>query len=238
MNDSRFKELINEYVEAEMELLPKNEELPAHLPYSRKFDKKMKKITRTAEYFGGSIKLYNAFTRVAAVVFIIFSLMIVNQASAALFGFNPWNEIIGEYFPDVKMLQKTYVKNKDGQKNLKKPISDFPTYVPDGYNEKYRDIGRTGLGAEWEKTLEGGSTLGIAYGRDNLDEDTVFVEDDEYDSLKNTEVAGYAAKIIFEPEQVRIQWIDENYYYCIWTSDVKDGESTVKAMADSIYEKN
>ena len=106
MTEERIKELIQGYVNAEMALIPDSDTLPEHPPYSRRFNRKMKRMMRAGDYFGGNLHLYTVLSRVAAAVLIVLSLAVANQASAAIFGFNPWKEATRVFFPDVEMEQK------------------------------------------------------------------------------------------------------------------------------------
>ena len=220
-----------------MQLLKNYSEISEHPPYSKKFKRKMKRIKRTSEFFAGNLGMYFAFTRAAAAILIIFSLIVANQASAAIFGFNPWKELTKVFVSDVKMEQKTYKKNDANEKNLLQPISDVPVYVPEGYEEIDRQEANSTIALEWEKSNEDGGTTGLAYSRDKMSEDAVFAEDTEYDRVDNTEIYGYEAKIYYKSDIVWIDWIDERYSYMIWTSDIENGDEIIRKMAESIYKK-
>ena len=235
MTEERIKELIQGYVCAEMELVPDPDTLPEHPPYSRRFNRKMKRMMRAGDYFGGNLHLYTVLSRVAAAVLIVLSLAVANQASAAIFGFNPWKEATRVFFPDVEMEQKTYKKNDIKREGLAKPISDVPTYVPEGYVEVDHQVNSMIVAMEWHKTETDGTMKGYAYARDTIDEHAGYVEDIAYDRIQTTEIAGYKAKIIYKTDTVLIRWIDEEFKYMIWTDDVQNGKETIIRMAESIY---
>lgn len=237
MTEDRFKELIQGYVCEEMKLLPEYDKLSEHPSYSKGFNRKMKRIKRTAEMFGGNTGVYIAVTRTAAAILIVFSLMAANQTSAAIFGFNPWKELTRVFLSDVKMEKKTYEKNGTERSEVLQPVSDIPSYVPEGYKEVDYQEESTIIAMEWEKTNKDGTTTGLAYSRDKMSEDAVFVEDAEYDDVKNIEMAGYKAKIYYKPDRVWICWFDDHYSYMIWTSDTEKGDGILKQMAESIYQK-
>lgn len=109
--------------------------------------------------------------------------------------------------------------------------------MPEGYKEVDYQEESTIIAMEWEKTNKDGTTTGLAYSRDKMSEDAVFVEDAEYDDVKNIEMAGYKAKIYYKPDRVWICWFDDHYSYMIWTSDTEKGDGILKQMAESIYQK-
>ncbi len=237
MTEDRIKSLIQDYVCAEMEIVPDPEKIPEHPPYSRKFNKKMKRIIRAGDYFGGNLRLYTVLSRVAAVILIVLSLAVANQASAAIFGFDPWKEVITGFLPDVKMEEKRYKKKDIDADNLIKPISDVPTYVPEGYVQISRQEASFSINLEWNKVESDGTMTYLSYGRDVLDEDAVYIEDVEYDRIDTTEIAGYTARICYKPNRVLIEWEDEEFHYMIWTGKEKMEISTLKRMSESIYKK-
>lgn len=238
MTEDKIREIIRGYVSAEMEFLPDPDTLPEHPLYSRRFNRKMKKVMRAGNYFGGHLHLYTTLSRVAAAIIIVLCLAVANQASAAIFGFNPWKEVTRIFFSDVGMEQKTYEKTDVNPDDMAKPVSDVPTYVPEGYSEVDFQKNSTTIGMEWQKTDIDGSVKGIAYSRDAIGENTAFIEDAAYDRVQTTEVAGYVAKIGYKPDRVSISWLDDSYMYSIWTNETEITQRTLKRMSESIYQKN
>ena len=237
MTEDRIKELIHGYVCAEMKLVPDSDILPNHPAYSRKFNRKMKQMMRAGDYFGGNLRLYTVLSRAAAVVLIVLSLAVANQASAAIFGFNPWKEVVEYFFPDVEMEQKSYKKNEIKRDDTKKPISDVPTYVPEGYIEVDNQKNDWIAAVEWQKIGDDEATTGIAYSREIVDKDANYYEDTAYEKTVTTEIAGYEAKIYYKSNVVLIRWLDEKYLYLIYTDDLKNAKETIIRMAESIYQK-
>lgn len=237
MSEDRLKELIQGYVSAEMELLPDPESLPEHPPYSRRFNKKMKRIKRAGDYFGGNLRVYTTLSRVAAAILIVLCLVAANQASAAIFGFNPWQEITKGIDLDIGMEEKTYKKKDVDAENMKKPVSDFPTYVPVGYKLVDCQVGQTFSSKEWHKMDEGSEIIGIAYSRDLIVEGETWLEDYEFEKEETTEIAGYEVKIQYKPDTIWLDWNDENYKYTMQTNDPEIGKDGLIRMAESIYEK-
>ncbi|MCR5796499.1 MAG: DUF4367 domain-containing protein [Eubacterium sp.] len=237
MTEDRFKMILQGYVNEEMKLLINDNRISEHPSYSKKFNRKMKRIKRSAELFDGNMRLYLIFTRAAAVILIVFTLIAANQASAVIFGFNPWKELTKGFLSDVKMEIKTYEKKDTKKMGLMQPISDEPVYVPEGYNEIDRQETSSIIALEWEKSNDDGAATGLAYSREKMSEDAVFFEDAEYNRVENVEIAGYEAKIYYKSDIIWIDWIDENYTYMIWTSDIEEGGRIISKMAESIYKK-
>ncbi len=236
MTDNEIRELICGYVSAEMELIPDSKDLPDHPSYSRNFNRKMKRLMRAGDYFGGNLRLYNTLRRVAAAILIVFSLACANQASAAIFGFNPWKEVTKLFLPDVEMERKTFEKSDvERDHGGAKPISDVPTYVPEGYVLIDDQAEGTIRAQEWEKKNPNGTADGISYLRFAVSEDSSIIEDMEYDYSYKTEVAGYVAVIRKKSTRVWIAWYDEGYRYTISISGNNAKKELLKKMAESIY---
>lgn len=241
MTDEMIKEVIRGYVNAEMELLPDTDKLPEHPPYSRRFNRKMKRIKRAGDYFGGHLKLYNTLSRVAAAVVIVVCLGTANQVSGTVFGINPWKEVTSIFHEDTGMEQRTYERNDSGNdgsaEKAVKPVSDVPIYIPEGYAETDKQENSTTIAAQWQKTEKFGDVKGIAYSRDVISEGDTFIEDTDYDEVQTTDVMGYIAKIYYKSDRVWISWADDEYMYTIWTNDIRDAKRMLKRMSESLYQE-
>ena len=191
---------------------------------------------RAGDYFGGNLRLYNTLRRVAAAILIVFSLACANQASAAIFGFNPWKEVTKLFIPDVEMERKTFEKSDvERDHGGAKPISDVPTYVPEGYvliddqsSDEFKAL-------TWKREING-MTHELGYSRFKMSEDTSITEDGTYESVHNSSVSGYAVSIYTKEDVIWVIWMDEMYRYCIQASVEGVSEKSILKMAQSIYE--
>ncbi|MCR4605941.1 MAG: DUF4367 domain-containing protein [Eubacterium sp.] len=234
MTDEEIRKVICEYVCAEMELLPNEGDIPEHPPYSKRFNRKMKRLLKAGDYFGGNIRVYTIVRRVAAVLIIILSLTVANQVSAAVFGVEPWKAIVRVFAPENIMTESVYRQNDNQSEKVKQPISDFPTYIPDGYAVKEKQKEDTYDYIEWTSEKEP-DNRGIVYTRDSISKEYSVVENSEYQRKKIISIAGYKADMYFDNDEVWLTWFDSNNIYMIQTKGVDKAEKSIKLMAESIY---
>ena len=93
MTDETIKVLLEQYVDAEMDLLD-----PAQLPehnhhFSSRYKKKIKKLFWCEKYFGTHIRTGYAARKAAVILLAFLSLAAAGEVSARVFGFQPWQYI-------------------------------------------------------------------------------------------------------------------------------------------------
>ena len=236
MEDNEIREYIRGYVFSEMYCFPDESDIPEHPPYSRRFDKKMKKIIRIEKYFGGNINYYTIFSRVAAAILIVLSLSIANQVSAAVFGFNPWITMMKKIIPDVEMEEKVYKPNDGGNEEQKEPVSYVPTYIPYGFEETYTDKTYSYIRREWSALND--NTKGIIYTRHMMSSDSTVATDFSYDTEETVNISGYIGKLYTKNEnEAWVEWFDKDYRYVIEAYNIDDYKIDLKRMSESIYQK-
>ncbi len=237
MSEEEIKKLVCDYVCAEMELIPDMDEIPEHPPYSKRFNKKMKHILRAGEWFGGRYRLYTVLYRAAAIALIFLSLAAANQVSAAVFGIDPWKALNELFDPTVNMVQHIYHKDANAPKGRAKPISDVPTYVPEGYEVEEEKIDDDFIEASWDDVNKEDIKYGILYYRKRMNDGISIKENAEYDSVSDVIVCGYDAKIYAMKDENWIVWYDDDYRYNILTYGVENATDVIMRMAESVYEK-
>lgn len=239
MSEEEIKKLVCDYVCAEMELIPDMDEIPEHPPYSKRFNKKMKHILRAGEWFGGRYRLYTVLYRAAAIALIFLSLAAANQVSAAVFGIDPWKALNELFDPTVNMVQHIYHKDANAPKGRAKPISDVPTYIPEGYEIDEQSIDDKDITIYWDDIDEENDHYGMIYGRTLMSDGISIATDAEYDSREKISVCGYEADIYTKSkaDEMWIIWFDDKYGYEIYSCGVEDARSVLIRMAKSIYEK-
>lgn len=238
MTDDEIRNVLRAYVTAEMALLPSDDEIPKFSPYSRRYRKRIRELLGAHRYFSGRVSVYRVVRRAAIFVIILLSLLSANTISAHVFGIDPW-KYITSFVADVIMEKKTFVKNESvDMGSIPKPISDRPTYVPEGYIHRDELIkGTYSIDITWESADKFNGTKDISYSRVEIDESSVEITDAEYESVKNVSIAGLLGQLYKKGEEYWLDWRDENYSYDIDSNGIDNPETTLKRMAESIYEK-
>lgn len=80
--------------------------------YSRRYQKKIKKLLWAEKYFGKYIYLGYAIRYVAMIAFVLLSCFTAVKVSAELFGWEPW-EYIQSFLFESRMDEKAYMKPKE-----------------------------------------------------------------------------------------------------------------------------
>ena len=234
MTDDEIRKVLKGYVAAEMALLPEDDEIPGFPPFSRRYKRRMRELLGAHRYFGGRVNVYRIVRKAAIFVIVLLSLISANTISARVLGIDPWNYITS-FVSDVIMEKKTYVKNESvDMSQIPKPVSDRPSYVPEGYEQTGQHIdGAYVVDISWKN-----NDKYISYSRvEMLGGAFTKITDAEYESVKNVSIAGVLGKLYKKGAEYWLDWSDENYSYDIDSEGVDNPEVELKRMAESIYQK-
>ena len=237
MTDETIKVLLEQYVDAEMDLLD-----PAQLPehnhhFSSRYKKKIKKLFWCEKYFGTHIRTGYAVRRAAVILLAFLSLAAAGEVSARVFGFQPW-QYITQYLSENKMEQKNFttpVSPDEGQ-NTPTAVRELPNYIPEGM-KKYSepDVTKKSCYADWCNSDE---TQWLQYVRMQIGDTTVVASDAEYTKKRKCSVAGYVAYFYEKGNENWLMWEDTKYTYYIASVSLPDSEKELKKVANSLYKKN
>ena len=203
--------------------------------FSKSFEKKVKKMFWSEKYFGRRLHLGYTLRRAAVIAVIIAGLFSVNQVSAHVFGFNPWNTIMS-YIHENRMETKDYknlTENDAAQTAQKKAKLKSPVTLPEGFKQVlYKEDGEAGmLYAEWQK-----DKACVQYLRMDLDPNTSISTDAEYDSKENVSISGYAGQLCVKGSEIWLLWDDEDFRYEIDAKGMKNSKAILLKMAKEIYQ--
>ena len=235
MSEDRIGDLFRQYVEAEMGLIGPDYE-KAHPPYSRSYQKRIKRLFQAEKYFGGNVRLYRIARRVAIFLLAFLSLFAAGEVSARVFGFNPW-KYLTTYLSDSQMIQRNYTeRNQEVEENvIPVPVSDIPTFVPEGYEKTEEDVGKESITVVWEKVDDKTNNSGIMYGRDKISENMGSTQDAEFNSSKIVQINGIEGTLYEKDNDYWLIWDDLDYSYLIAAMGTESPEITLIHMAESIY---
>ena len=170
MNDQKIREILSAYVEEGMRQLNEEKMAGADHVYSPKYEKKIKRMLWTEQYFGKHLKLGYALRYAAVFALVVLSMFAANEASARILNVNPWRYIVS-FSKGSKMEHNTYQKKpQKSQEPEKTVITDCPNYIPTGFVQTADDKDEAGVYMEWNRkqkeylqytrvTLEDGLTI-------------------------------------------------------------------------------
>ena len=234
MNEDRMKDLLESYMEEEMEVLLPEEMEGYDSEPSHRFQRKMKKLFRAEKYFGKRIRMAVWIRRACACAVIVIALVTASGAGARIVGFQAWqyHRLLDG---DENMEDKLYQKSNDTSEksSAKKAMHDVPVYVPKGLKKVDYDESDLSLYVQWDRT----QMSGIQYARDKIEEGTQIGMDMGYESREKLGVAGFTADYCIKGDEEWLAWEDTVYHYIIIASDIKNAKQELIKMAESIYKR-
>lgn len=230
MSDEYIRDILAEYSDFCMDTFysPDREELEKHV-FSKRHEKKMKKLVWSEKYFGIHIRAGYVVRRVAILAAVILSLAAANTVSAKVFGFNPW-QIITTAADDFWTKTMYHMAGGDGQAEPKRAINDVPAYIPDGYRLTYSRIEEDAGVATWK---QGEREIGYTY-MDMTDRATVYMSK-ELEKQDEFTIEGYRAVLYTGGDEWFLEWNDAERWHEL-SGTVISREEMVK-IAESIYEE-
>ena len=233
MNDEAIKELLLSYVDLEMDLL-----MPEALPgyyhtFSRKYQKRMKRLMWSEKYFGRRIHIGYALRYVAVLAIVFLGLLVFTEVSARVLGFHPW-EYVKSFISQGKMEEKIYINGREDSNQVDGKVQgkELPSYIPDGMKVVEKQIDETNVYVCWKRR----KTSGIQYSRWEIQKGDSVTADGEYEYKKKIEIAGYDGEYYVKGKEEWIIWDDMSFTYIINATEIEDGEKELLRMANSLYD--
>ena len=230
MEREYIRKVLEDYADYRMDTAysPDKEETEAH-EFSKKHEKKMKKLIWSEKYFGTHITLGNVVRRVAVFAAVILSLAAANTVSAKVFGFNPWKTFVTKIGAEWETV--TYRGTENQRANYKKRLHEAPSYVPEGYQATYSEETEVSSNVAWE---QGESK--VAYSSIQIEDGMVRQFSQELVKKEDLIIGGYAA-VLYEIEgEWFLMWDDGERENNLSGTGISVEELT--KMAESIYEEN
>lgn len=235
MTDSEIKRLLEEYVEAEMSQIDREEFEEKEFMCSPKYEKRIKKLFSFEKYFGKNIYFGYVMQKVAIIAVCILGFVGVNEVSANVFGVNPWNYTVSYLF-GTGMEQKRYgtKSNSFEGQEVMTPIRDVPEYVPKGLiQEKIDDSNPKTLYVDW---ISRDQKKAVQYMRIKLNADLTITSDGEYTEKEECEIGGFVAYYYVKRDENWISWEDSEYRYEIYIVGINNPKGELMKIANSIYQ--
>ena len=232
MDDEELRRRLREYQDICMESGEIKEMLATEHTYSRRFQRKMKRLLWSRRNFGRDIHMGYMVRKVAAVAIVAVSLITVNQVSARVWGVDAWN-LVQSLVDGGRGVRIEYQKADKSDDDSPKAKYDIPQYVPDGYEQTLcqEDELKVFLEAEWQGK---GEKQNIRYSRNVIIDGEVDVYDAEVDSRKTVQAAGIDVVLFYKRDEMGLIWHDAKYSYML-DSYIMDEKELIK-MVESIYE--
>ena len=231
MSDDELREALERYSDVYMSLLEIDKMLVSEHVFSKRFEKKMKRLLWSQRHFGKHIRVGYAVRKIAIAAGISLSLLVANEVSARVWGFGAW-EIIRSLVDGGRGMRLEFHKSKEEgkEKELPKAKYDMPQYVPKGYQQDSFEEDEYSFGVSWHKN----DNQLIRYDRDLLLEGEPIVVDAENDEVRKVTVIGFSVEVYYDGETVGISWLDDKYMYTIDSFDIEEDE--LMKMMKSNYE--
>lgn len=230
MSEDELREVLAKYIDISMGSPEIDRMLASEHVFSKRFEKKMKRLLWSQRHFGKDIHVGYVVRKIAIAAGIILSLLVANEVSARVWGFGAWEIIRGLVDGGRGMRMEFHKSGENGEKDdLPKVKYDLPQYVPEGYQQEFfEDFEDQGvfLDVEWRGEKE---NQYIRYSREQLIDGTTIVQDAEIDMEKKILVKGIEAKLIYDGEMIDLLWCDDNYSYAL-CSYIIDEEELIHMM--------
>lgn len=230
MKKQNLREMLKQYSEQELNPYEEYDEMPAH-SFSREYREKMSKMEgrRPVHRTGCTF----AYRLAMACVCVIVALMIVNQASAYVFGITLWGKLM-ESAPEEMVT--TIYQEKEGSRNKKgsgknERLHDIPTEIPEGYELVNEKIDKENIVAIWQSSDNSQFSF-LSYG---INQNLHMYDNGEWETEETVAVAGYQGKIYARLTRSYLLWDDEKYHNNILSTNMS--KEQVLAIAESLYKE-
>ena len=235
MTDEEIKNLLTSYVGAEMSLIDEEILTEQDYTYSKSYNKRIRKMFWSEKYFGSRIHVGYMVRRIAIIAIIILGLMVTNEVSARVFGFNLW-EYTTSFLTGSKMDVKTYVDSEEhsdspAETALSAVTRDVPLWIPDGFEQTALNQYDTILYAEWNKE----ETAYLQYLREKLSPNKSVAADGEYQFREKIMIYNFSGDYSEKGDKIWIIWQDAAYTHTIIANSVENSKETLTKMAESLY---
>ncbi len=233
MEEEYLKKILEEFSESRMNTVYSEKNYKdEEVQYSKRHQKRMKRLLWNEKYFGAHIRAGYMVRRVAAVGVVVLSLAAVNTVSAKVFGFDPWETAVRSLGNLYETEYKEPVKEETREATVRERTEEIPVYAPEGY-ELLQSEGKMGEStlAVWNN--KEGNT--IEYLGNYISENAKATTNLGKKETKKVTVAGYAAKLITEGKNRYLLWEDAKYQNSLGADGLS--ESELLQMAESMYEK-
>ena len=202
--------------------------------YSPKYEKKIKRMLWTEQYFGKHLKLGYALRYAAVFALVVLSMFAANEASARILNVNPWRYIVS-FSKGSKMEHNTYQKKpQKSQEPEKTVITDCPNYIPTGFVQTADDKDEAGVYMEWNRKQK----EYLQYTRVTLEDGLTIASDGAYDHKEKFVVCGYKGTYYTKKDEEWVIWNDSQYYHKINATHLANGKEELQKMAQSLYLNN
>ena len=227
-----LKKILEQYVEEDLKLYEKYEKMPPHT-FSDEYRQNMENLVKQSVRQRKHAFVY----RLAMVgVCVIMALLIVNQASAYVFGMTLWDKLTE---PAPKEMVTTVYQGKEDSRTRKggdkaaekERVHDIPTEIPEGYELVSEKNNNNGISAQWQLG-DNGSLIFNSFG---INQDVHISENEDWEIEEAVALAGYQGEFYVRSEYSCLYWDDEEYHNSLIASNMSKEQLFV--MAESLYQK-
>ena len=225
-----LKKMLEEYSAQKVQLYEKYEEMPTH-SFSDDYREKMRNLVEQPVQKTKHTFVYR-FAMIC--VCVIVTLLIVNQASAYVFGMTLWDKLM-ESAPQ-EMITTIYQgngrnKKGSGETTGKERVHDIPTEIPEGYELVSETNNERDIFAKWQSD----NSRQLIFTAYDIRRDVRMYENGEWETESVVEVMGNKGKLYTQTTHIYLFWDDEKYHNNIIADNIP--REQLLAVAESLYEE-
>lgn len=231
MDDAQIKDILTKFVYAEMKALDDSHASEEEIEYSKSYQKRIKKMMWSEQYFGKWLHIGYGVRRIAMIGIVILGLFAGGRISASLIGVNPWEYTLS-YLREYGMDKKTYIEQTDteGKSDTSGAVASVPDYIPAQYSRKESLINDFSTYICWMDDV-GHSIRYMSY---ELDNNAISYTDAECNIKEPVNINDYAGYYYKKDAEAVIRWADEGYSYTITTDDADIGKEELIRIGESM----
>ena len=230
--EENLKKILEQYAEQELKLYDKYDKMPPH-KFSDEYREKMRLLVEQSVQRKRPTFVYRL-TSVCACI--IVALLIVNQASAYVFGMSLWDKLME---PAPQEMVTTIYQGKESGRNKKgggetagkERVHDIPTEVPEGYELVNEGNGNDGIFVRWQF----GDKSQVSFSSIEINQDVHIYENREWETEEMVVIAGYQGRFYVNKTHSYLYWEDEKYRNSIQAINVL--KEQLLAVAESLYKE-
>ena len=187
-----LKKMLEQYSVQDVKSYVKYEKMPLH-SFSSAYREKMENMVKQPVQW----KKYTFVYRIAmGCICVIVALLIVNQASAYVFGVTLWDKLME---PAPQEMVTTVYQEKEGGRNKKgggktagkERVHDIPTEIPEGYELVSQMVDDGGyIVVKWQSS----KNSQLVFTSSGINQDLYMYENREWNTGKTVTIAGYQGK--------------------------------------------
>ena len=234
MRKQNLIELLKQYSAWELKIYEKYDEKPSY-SFSEEYRKKMLNLKEQSIHQKNHTFVYQLAMACAC---IIMALLIVNQASAYVFGMTLWDKLME---PAPEEMVTTVYQGNDNNRNRKgsgeaagkERVHDIPTEIPEGYELVEEENTKKIISMKWQSV----DNSELNFSSYEIKQDIHMYDNGEWETEEAVVVAGYTGRFYAKSANSYLYWDDDKYRNSIISTAIDISKSELLTIAEGLYKK-